>query len=78
MVFGIIFAMIYDSIPSKGIAKGVVFSLIFYFLISTIRPNSFSAAYGEIWWVKVGIWTGFFASVTYGLVLGLLYRKPTK
>jgi hypothetical protein len=81
MFFGVIYAMIYDRIPSKGIKKGLIFGILFYWLLSCVRISSFLQSYGELWsgilWAKAFSWTGFFASIAFGLVLGYLY-KPKK
>ena len=78
IVFGLIYAQIYDRIPGKGVSKGIVFSLVFYLLISNIRMGTFSQSYGMYEWTFGTIWTGFFGSLAFGLVLGYLYKKPTK
>ena len=77
IIFGIIYARIYDCIPAKGISKGVVFALVFYLLISNIRIGSFLQSYGIYEFAFGEIWTGFFGSIAFGIVLGALYRKPS-
>ncbi len=78
-IFGVIYSIYYDSTPSKGISKGLVFGLILY-LISNIRTGVLNVVYFGYegssifaWW-----WAGFFTLVSYGLVLGFLYEKPTQ
>jgi hypothetical protein len=82
MFFGVIFVMIYDRIPGRGIKKGLIFGLLFYWVLSNVRIGSFLQSYGDLWygfdWAVAFIWGGFFPSIAYGLVLGYLYRKPTK
>jgi hypothetical protein len=77
IVFGLAFAMTYDRIPGKGATKGLIFALIFYWLLSNIRNSQIMATGGEIRWPIIQVWVGFFASIAYGLVLGYLY-KPKK
>lgn len=76
-IFGAIFSMYYDSTPSKGIMKGLLFSLILY-LIKDIRMGVIGAGYGYFNAAIAIFWIGFFTLTVYGLVIGVLYRKPTK
>lgn len=76
-IFGWIFTKVYNLVPSKGISKGLIFSLLIWVLIN-IYPTSFymlvydppltAMAFG---WGVVGL----FIRIVYGLVLGALYKK---
>ena len=77
VVFGIFFVMFYEKIPVKGILKAVVFSLSIYF-ITTFRSAVFYLVYGyPVFSYYVGV-AAFFMFLTFGIVLGYLYRKPSE
>ena len=76
VIFGLAFAMVYDRIPKKGAMKGLIFALIFYWLLSNLRNAQIMWTYGGAGpWPAVQFWVGFWASVAYGLTLGYLYKK---
>jgi hypothetical protein len=85
--FGVLFVFFYTLIPYKGIIKGLSFGLIFYF-ITSFRGSAYFLAYAlfhpspmsELYFWAFGTWTasGFFHFIGLGLVLGLLYRKPSE
>jgi hypothetical protein len=77
IVFGILYVMFYDKIPGKGVLKGIVFSLVI-FLITSFRLGIYYLAYGLI--TNFYLWSiaGFIYFPIFGLVLGLLYRKPSE
>ena len=75
-VFGILYAIFYSRIPGKIIFKGVAFAILIFF-ITSFRVAFSSLLYGNI--VNfIGWGNGIFLFLVYGLVLGLLYRKPKK
>ena len=76
IVFGMLFAMFYDRIPGKGIKKGIVYSLTLFF-ITTFRGSIYGLPYGNLIFYSFST-ISFFHFLTVGLVLGLLYRKPTE
>jgi hypothetical protein len=84
LVFGAIFAKVYNLVPSKGLLKGICYGLIVY-LIADVQYGVYLTLYG----VKHGsslfalymayslLFGGFFVFLFFGVVLGLLYRKPS-
>jgi hypothetical protein len=77
IVFGILYVMFYENIPSKGVLKGLVFGVILYVILTFINALYFYAYsnYG------MGLWSllaGPFVFIVFGLVMGLIYRKPPK
>lgn len=81
VVFGMLFVMFYDGIPGKDIKKGIVFSLVIFF-ITTFRGNihqlTYSSTPAALFRSYSWIIIGFFMFLTVGLVLGLLYKKTIK
>ena len=75
IMFGIVYVWLYDKIPREGIQKGIIFGLIFYYLLSGVRAASFLGSYAEYYFAKGFAGIGLFAAITYGLVLGYLYKK---
>jgi hypothetical protein len=82
-VFGAIFAKVYNLVPSKGILKGLIYGLV-VFLITSFQNGTLFISMGidssTLTLVHLGLWNilvGVFVFITYGLVLGLLYRKPS-
>ena len=73
-IFGMIYAKVYDSIPGKGILKGVTASSIIWF-IKDITTGIDLALEREPVSVVAMIWVGFFTWIVYGLVIGILYKK---
>jgi len=75
-ILGILYVVLYNSIPGKGIKKGLIYGWII-FLISNVRAFSFLMPFAifdfGLTWTAIG----FFVLTTYGLVLGYLY-KPKK
>jgi hypothetical protein len=77
IIFGAVYAMLYGSIPGKGVVKGLYFGLLIW-MIKDIAAGSYTALIAlEIDWAFALILIGFFMWIAYGLVLGYLY-KPTK
>jgi len=76
IVFGAIYAKVYDLVPGKGITKGFYYGLI-YLLITGLIVSTYSLAYGHIAWFIGYAFIDTPALIAYGLILGALY-KPTK
>ena len=83
-IFGAFFALVYNLVPGKKIMKGVCYALIM-FLITSGQWFSWVLVAGanhDAWQlVNIQIINYFvygFDFVVFGLVLGLLYRKPPK
>jgi hypothetical protein len=79
-VFGFAFAMVYDRIPKKGIVKGIIFSFLFYFILGDIRAAQILWGYRYLGEVLLDMAKGFtlsgiFATITFGIILGYLYKK---
>jgi len=75
VLFGIFFAMIYDHVPAIGVKKGLVYGLIIW-IISLIRIPVIIAMHGAYTWAIPWIIVGFFSiAITYGLLIGYLYKK---
>ena len=74
VLFGALFAMFYDRIPSKDIKKGLVFSMII-FLITTFQAAIYGIVYTGYPIAIALFYQGFLAFIAYGLVLGYLYKK---
>jgi hypothetical protein len=76
-IFGMLFAFFYERIPGRNISKSLIFSMVI-FSITSFRAGIYYLAYGSFQASFGWIFFGFFAFIPFGLVLGLLYRKPTK
>ena len=85
ILFGVLFVFFYSLIPSRGIMKGLCFSLMFYFTTS-FWGSAYLLAYAlftypgpvsalNFWGFYVWTSGGFFHFVALGLVLGALYKK---
>jgi len=73
IILGVIYSSIYTLIPKKGIWKGLIYGLFLYFIV-TIRIEFFSIAYSLFLNAAGHFFTGFFSWLSYGLVLGILYK----
>jgi len=73
IVLGIIYSKVYELVPGKGISKGLVYGLFFYF-INMVRMATFHLAYARILDGAGYIFQGFFTWLIWGLVLGVLYE----
>jgi hypothetical protein len=82
-LFGAMFARFYNLIPSKGILKGLYYSLMVY-LFTTVQSSAYEAGWwlGSFSWdafyiMLWGIFVGFLSTgIALGLVLGALYKPP--
>jgi hypothetical protein len=83
-IFGVFFAKVYNLVPGKKVLKGLYYGLIVY-LIASFYP----VAIWTLKYISHGLWepvlrsllsqsTGFVQAIVFGIVLGLLYRKPPK
>lgn len=76
LYIGAVFPKVYNLIPGKGITKGLVYGITVIFLLAELRLGIMSISFGEWPTPMVTITTGGVAAIVFGLVLGLLYRKP--
>jgi hypothetical protein len=83
-IFGLMFTKVYDLFSGKDILRGLIYGLII-FIITTFHGYIYLIimfAYVEAWpaipETLGGLLTGFANAFVFGLVLGLLYRKPSK
>jgi len=78
IVFSSIFLLLFVKIPGKGIMKGLYFGLLLC-LLCVIRPFSWGIPYAfNPQSMAMSVIGYSLAFISYGLVLGLLYRKPTE
>ncbi|WP_455278410.1 hypothetical protein [[Eubacterium] cellulosolvens] len=76
ILWGVLYAFFYDSIPGKGVRKGIVFGLIIW-IIAPIH-NAGVAMYLYGWYmfaIPYVIATFFSITITFGLLIGILYKK---
>jgi len=76
-VFSALFVLFYVRVPGRGIMKGLCFGLILC-LLCVVRTFSWGIPYAAIrntLAMSIVIYSLMF--ITYGLVLGALYRKPS-
>ena len=75
MIWAGFYAFFYDYVPSKGIKKGIIYALMIW-IISGFREAVVAIPYGyHMWTIPYAIATFFSIVITYGLVLGYLYKK---
>ena len=77
VIFGAVFAKVYYLVPRIGAVKGLYYGLI-VLLITGMRYSIYTLAYGDIITFWQWVLPEICAFITFGLVLGLLYRKPPK
>jgi len=76
-ILGAWYAMFYDRIPGKGIVKGSIFGLVYYFFTS-FRVGLLCLAYGSL---SNALWAGLIAVDLFilgGLVLEGIYNKRSR
>jgi len=73
-IFGALYAIFFDRIPRTGVMKGLYFGLILW-IIANIRPALLMASHWGNHWVIAFTVIGIFIFSSYGLVLGVLYKK---
>jgi hypothetical protein len=74
-IFGSIFSKFHDSVPGKGVRKGLYFGLMLWLMVDICAGAYVGLA---LLLIPVTIWliyTGFFFWITYGAVIGGLYKK---
>ena len=83
-IFGAFFAKVYNLVPGKNVRKGFYYALIMVF-ITSIYCNSWDSTWyayrGQYETALASILSNFLAvgnTIVFGLVLGLLYKKPSK
>jgi uncharacterized membrane protein YagU involved in acid resistance len=79
IIWGIIFcafyAVFYDYIPGIGIKKGLVYGLIIW-AIAVLRMNILNAIHLYIQFAVANTISAFFSlAITYGILIGALYKK---
>ena len=75
VIFSVFYALFYDYIPGKGIKKGLVYGL-FIWIIVIFRTAVIGMIHGYYLWAIPWAFAGFFSIViTYGLLVGILYKK---
>ena len=82
MMWGIvlvsIFLGVYNLIPGKGVLKGLYYGLLF-FLVGSFRMSMYWFGWENLALTWRTGFIGFLGSgIAFGLVLGLLYRRPTE
>ena len=75
-VFGIFYARCYNRIPGRRVLKGIAFGMIIYF-ITSFRCATNAFLYDQIG-TSISCANASILFLINGLVLGLLYRKPTE
>ena len=73
-LFGIIFAIMFNRIPSSWIKKGLFIGLI-YSLFSCFQPAYSFWTHGNIWWAIGFIVNGPQDKFVYGILFAYLYKK---
>ena len=74
-VWGLMYSRFYDLIPGKGLKKGLIFGLMIWLVKDIVAGGYIGLAMQEMSVAVSLIVVGFYCVVTYGLVLGLLYKK---
>ncbi len=76
-ILGLIYGSLYDSLPGKrGVSKGLIFSVIVWLLLDllfNIRNIINGVAY-----IVESVLVGLVASVSYGLLLGVIFDRYLK
>ena len=65
----------FDLVPGKGALKGLVYGLI-TFLMATGHAITYYFMFGDFVSVIHSGIVGVIQAIVFGIVLGLLYRKP--
>jgi hypothetical protein len=76
-IYGVIFSKAYAAIPGKNMLKGVCYGLVI-FLFWGVRDATFWVPYGAGQFVISMLFVTFFASVAYGIMIGILYRRDVE
>jgi len=74
-IFGAIYVKFYDAIPGKGVSKGLYFGLMIW-LINSIAPGAHLGIHSMEFNIAIRlVFVYFFVWISYGPVLGVLYKK---
>ena len=74
-IFGVFYAFFYNYIPGEGIKKGIIYSLIIWMIVN-FRFAVLYAVYGAYQYTIPNALSGFFSiAITYGLLIGYLYKN---
>lgn len=82
-IFGVFYTKVFNLVPSRGVLRGIIFGLI-VFLLTTFQlqchnipvylfHNELDLAISSL---GFGWSVGFAQAITFGFVLGILYRNP--
>jgi len=75
IIFGVVYSILYDSIPGKGVMKGLYFGILIW-IIKDIAAGSYIGLMGSGPNLALSlILVGFFMWIVYGPVLAYLYKK---
>lgn len=75
IIFGMLYAFFYDYIPSEGVKKGLIFGLIIWVIVF-LRFATVAAAYGyHLFATPFALSTFVSLCITYGFLIGYLYKK---
>lgn len=79
-LWALLYSMFYDSIPGKGITKGLIFGLLIY-LIKDVQAGTYLAFASSLQvellnMAALDLMTiGIYSWIVWGLILGYLYKK---
>jgi hypothetical protein len=73
-IAGVLYPVVYNLVPAKGVTKGLYYGLIF-FLVTSFRTTVYYLGWGDMNLTWMWGFVGIFQVIAYGLVLGALYRK---
>jgi hypothetical protein len=77
-MWGVLAPYLYDKIPSKGIMKGIVYSMMIFVLTNVYTAALLSKGFPAelpVMMATAFIWMGFWSWLVYGAVFGALYKK---
>jgi hypothetical protein len=75
IIWGAFYSFFYDYIPGEGLKKGIIYGLMVY-IIAILRPAQIYSSFGGFSWAVLYSFTSFFSiAITYGLLIGYLYKK---
>ena len=74
-IWGAVYSKFHDLVPGMGVSKGLYFGLLIW-LIKDIGAGAYLAFVDRIVPIAIGfVFLGFFMLISYGAVLGVLFRK---
>jgi hypothetical protein len=75
IIFGALYEFFYDYIPGKAVRKGLVYGLILW-VTTIVYQAIISFMYGYYQWAFQDMIAGFISiCITYGIMIGYLYKK---